>query len=99
MATYLELQAKISSLQREAELVRRSEVAAAVKEIREKMSTYGLTVDDLESHHRAHLKGQKVPAKYRHPKTKQTWSGRGKYPRWLAAEIAAGKRPEDFSIV
>jgi DNA-binding protein H-NS len=41
----------------------------------------------------------KVPAKYRNPANgKETWSGRGKQPRWLAAYVAAGKKPEDFLI-
>lgn len=41
----------------------------------------------------------KVPAKYRNPaNSKETWTGRGKQPRWLAAYVAAGKKPEDFLI-
>jgi DNA-binding protein H-NS len=40
----------------------------------------------------------KVKPKYRHPKSKETWSGRGKTPRWLAAEIKSGKRKDDFLI-
>lgn len=44
-------------------------------------------------------KGGKVPPKYRNPANPQeTWSGRGKPPRWMAAEIAKGKKPEDFLI-
>jgi DNA-binding protein H-NS len=39
-----------------------------------------------------------VKPKYRHPKTKETWSGRGKTPRWLAKEIANGKKRESFLI-
>ena len=41
----------------------------------------------------------KVPAKYRNPaNAKETWTGRGKQPRWLAAETAKGKKLEDFLI-
>ena len=43
-------------------------------------------------------KGRKVAAKYRHPKTGETWSGRGGVASWLAAEIKAGKKREDFLI-
>ena len=39
-----------------------------------------------------------VAVKYRHPETGETWTGRGKPPRWLAAEIAAGKAKEQFYI-
>ncbi|MBC7988846.1 MAG: H-NS histone family protein [Luteimonas sp.] len=41
----------------------------------------------------------KVPAKYRNPaNAKETWSGRGKQPRWLAALTKKGKKAEDFLI-
>jgi DNA-binding protein H-NS len=45
------------------------------------------------------LQGRKVPPKYRNPKNRsQTWAGRGAMPRWMAAEIKAGKKREDFLI-
>jgi DNA-binding protein H-NS len=44
------------------------------------------------------VKGSKVAAKYRHPKTGETWSGRGGVAGWLAAEIKAGKKRDDFLI-
>ncbi len=41
----------------------------------------------------------KVAAKYRNPaNAAETWAGRGKQPRWLAAETAKGKKVEDFLI-
>jgi DNA-binding protein H-NS len=43
-------------------------------------------------------KGTKVPPKYRHPATAETWSGRGDVASWLAAELKAGKKREDFLI-
>ncbi len=41
--------------------------------------------------------GVKVPAKYRGP-AGETWSGRGKQPRWLAALVAEGRTPTEFLI-
>lgn len=46
----------------------------------------------------SHVKGIKVPPKYRHPKTGETWTGRGGIAGWLAKEIAAGHKREDFLI-
>lgn len=43
-------------------------------------------------------KGRKVAAKYRNPKTGDTWSGRGGVASWLAQEIKSGKKREDFLI-
>ncbi|WP_045737550.1 H-NS histone family protein [Xanthomonas sp. MUS 060] len=41
----------------------------------------------------------KVPPKYRNPaNTSETWTGRGKQPRWLADLVAKGKKVEDFLI-
>jgi DNA-binding protein H-NS len=40
-----------------------------------------------------------VEARYRNPQnTSETWTGRGKAPRWLAAKIAMGAKKEDFLI-
>jgi DNA-binding protein H-NS len=37
--------------------------------------------------------------KYRNPaEPAQTWSGRGKQPRWLSAQLGAGKKLDDFRI-
>jgi DNA-binding protein H-NS len=47
---------------------------------------------------RGSVKGTKVAAKYRHPKTGETWSGRGGTASWLAREIKAGRKKEDFLI-
>ena len=41
----------------------------------------------------------KVAPKYRNPANpSETWAGRGKQPRWLAAQTAAGRKLEDFLI-
>lgn len=42
-------------------------------------------------------KGTKVAAKYRGPNG-ESWSGRGMMPRWLAAQVAAGKSKENFAV-
>ena len=43
--------------------------------------------------------GTKVAPKYRNPANHaETWAARGKQPRWLAAEIAKGKKLEEFAI-
>lgn len=41
----------------------------------------------------------KVAPKYRNPdKADDTWTGRGKQPRWLAALTAQGRRVDEFLI-
>ncbi|MBZ2207167.1 H-NS histone family protein [Massilia soli] len=44
-------------------------------------------------------KGRKVQAQYHNPANKaQTWTGRGRQPRWIADGIAGGKKLADFRI-
>jgi DNA-binding protein H-NS len=40
----------------------------------------------------------KVSPRYRNPETSETWSGRGKQPRWLVAAMEAGGSLDDFRI-
>ncbi len=80
-----------------------------VKELLELIEKYGLTQQDLfkapitaTTNARAVEKKSgstgSVPVKYRNDKG-DTWTGRGKQPKWLEAEIATGKKREDFLIV
>ncbi len=39
-----------------------------------------------------------VVPRYRNPETSETWSGRGKLPRWLAAAMKAGRAMDEFLI-
>ncbi|KAA0073305.1 H-NS histone family protein [Tardiphaga sp. P9-11] len=66
--------------------VHRAELQAQLAQIR--------NVDSKTSH----VRGIKVPPKYRHPRTGETWTGRGGVAGWLAKEIAAGCKREDFLI-
>lgn len=44
-------------------------------------------------------KGSKVEPKYRNPaNSAETWAGRGMAPKWLSAELAKGRKLEDFLI-
>ena len=41
----------------------------------------------------------KVAPKYRNPQNPaDTWAGRGQQPKWMATQIAAGRKLEDFLI-
>jgi DNA-binding protein H-NS len=43
-------------------------------------------------------RGRKVKAKYRDPKTGNTWSGRGAAAGWLAAYEKEGRKRDEFLI-
>ena len=41
----------------------------------------------------------KVPPKYRNPeRPSETWSGRGKQPRWVGAHLRSGMKVDDLLI-
>lgn len=43
--------------------------------------------------------GSKVAPKFRNPANPtETWAARGQQPKWLAAEIAKGRKLEEFAI-
>ena len=77
---------------------RHNEISAAVAKVREIVAEYGLTAQDVfpgRSGKTSGAKsgGSKVAAKYRDPATGQTWTGRGKAPKWID-----GKNREQFLI-
>ena len=99
MSSYKELLSQIEALKQQAESQRRAEISNVVNDIRAKMQEYGITVADLGSARASRAKGTTVAAKYRHPASGETWTGRGKMPKWLQAEVAQGRRKEDYLIV
>ena len=56
------------------------------------------TAQSYNSNGKARRKYPRVVPKYRNPLTSETWSGRGKQPRWLVAAIKTGRKIEDFEI-
>lgn len=97
MSTYQEYTAKIAELQQLAEAARKSEITGAKEKIATIMKEYGLTVDDLTRSEAKATKASKVrnpvPAKYRDEATGETWTGRGRSPKWLE-----GKEKNQFLI-
>jgi DNA-binding protein H-NS len=58
-----------------------------------------LEIDDAISPDKPRRPYPKVLPKYQNPKNPtQKWSGRGKQPRWVRAQLKAGKRLEHFRI-
>ena len=96
MATYQELKAQAEALLKQAETARRAEIASVVAEIQARMKEYGITVDDLKGGAKKAKARGAVAAKYRNPATGESWSGRGRAPKWLADEQAKGRARDEF---
>ncbi len=61
------------------------------------------TVAELDTERRDVARSRRpyprVLPKYRNPSNpSETWSGRGKMPRWLKAQVGSGKAVDDFRI-
>jgi DNA-binding protein H-NS len=99
---------KLSLLSVEALFKLRDEVAAALSQradaLKKELAAIGsdyAEVGRIAIYGRkrgASLKGRKVPAKYRDPKTGETWSGRGAPARWIVAYEKQGKSREQFLV-
>lgn len=74
-----------------------SERAAVRKQLTDLAKQHGFDIRDVMGKAR---KGKgNVAVKYRDPKNPaNTWTGRGRMPRWLTAATKAGKSRDDFLI-
>lgn len=86
-ASYKELLAQREALEQAIAQARQSEIASAVAKVRELVAEYGLTAQDVFPGRTAKSAApkavSKVAAKYRDAATGQTWTGRGKAPKWI----------------
>ena len=95
MTSYAEYVEQIAKLQSLAEAARKDELSGAIRKIKELMQLHGITVEDLSSGTRAKPAKVKstVAPQFKNPETGETWTGRGRAPRWLD-----GKDREQFRI-
>ncbi len=98
MASYKELKSQAEDLMRQAEAARKAETAAVIAEIKAKMLEYGITQTDLGGGAKVAKSRKAVAAKYRNPANSDTWSGRGRVPRWLVALEGAGRKRDEFAV-
>jgi DNA-binding protein H-NS len=97
---------------RKTTLKKRKPVATVRSKLRQLAEAEGYTIAELfggratkstaTATRKVAKKGRKlgkVAPKYRNPANpKETWTGRGKQPRWMAALTKKGKKVEDFLI-
>ena len=110
--TYEQLQRQIQALQAEAEKLRRKELGEVIGRIREAITFYGITAEDLglvapspgkgkaagrAKPGRKTTKGARPAVAYRN-QDGQTWGGRGKRPQWLRDALAAGHALDEFRV-
>lgn len=101
MSSYIELQKQLKELEELVEQARIAERQGALDKIKAIMAESGLTVEDLgfiKSKKGSGAAGSKVAPKYRKSETGETWTGRGKRPKWVNEFLAEGGDLESLRI-
>ena len=114
MSTLSELQqqinqaeAKVNELREKLAEQKNNERVQALISAKELIKTYQLSAADLgfsgnkSTTRKERAAGDKrltVAPKYKDPASGKTWTGRGKTPAWLAAQLAAGCSKQDYLI-
>lgn len=83
--SYKDLVAQRAALDARIEAARKAEIGEALATIRQLISEFGLTAEDVfpAARKSGALKGATVAPKFRDPATGSTWTGRGKPPLWI----------------
>jgi DNA-binding protein H-NS len=88
--TYKELLMQREALEEAISKARAHEISEAKTRVRELVIEFGLTIQDVFPSGRTSVKTGSKPAsvnkvapKFREPLTGQTWTGRGKAPKWI----------------
>ncbi len=104
MSIYRELLAQRETLDKQIEEARREEVSSAVATVKQLIAEYGLTAADCgfkpgTAAASTNIGAARMPvaAKYR-GLNGETWSGRGKAPKWLTNLEAQGRKKDEFLI-
>lgn len=99
----------IADAQRLIKAKKKAQLKTARAQLEKVAADFGYTLEELlsgksgksvETVEDALVKPRKpVEIRYRNPANEvETWTGRGKQPRWLAAAIATGKSLQDFAV-
>lgn len=94
-----DLQKQIETLQKERDALLSKERSAAIEDINEKIKFYGIRVRDLSFGEPVKITATgraKVAMKYQ--SGTNSWSGRGRKPKWVEAHLAKGGKLEEILI-
>ena len=100
-----EAEAALNELRQKLGEERKGERMQAIAAAKELINNHELTAADLglsakglPAKRPVGDKRAMVAAKYQDHESEKTWTGRGKSPAWLAAQLAAGYSKDDFLI-
>lgn len=86
MSSYKDLLKQREELEKKIQDARQRELTEAVSKVRALIQEHGLSAADVfppARSARSGSAGSKVAPKYKNPATGETWTGRGKAPKWI----------------
>lgn len=85
MEDYKKLIQEREALEQRIKAARQDAISGAIAKIQSLIAEFELTPQDVfpPARSRSTVAGTKVAPKYRDPATGQTWTGRGKAPKWI----------------
>lgn len=94
------IQQQIEELQKKATELQQQKKSAVLEEVRAKIKAYGLTAKELGF---GDVVGQSVektkkPVAIKYKSGNETWTGRGRKPKWLEVYLANGGKLEDIAV-
>jgi len=99
-----DFEAKLNELRKQQEAERKGERTQAIAAAKDLIKTHDLTSSELGFSGKGAPKRNQidkrnvVAPKYKDPTSGKTWTGRGKSPAWLSAELATGREKQEFLI-
>jgi DNA-binding protein H-NS len=96
-----ELDALITAAAEQKRRIQRERISEVRRKLIAMARDEGYSIEELfgEGRRSSAAKGRSVPPKFRNPAdAEQTWSGRGKRPRWFTDALEAGKSEQDLLI-
>lgn len=96
-----ELKGLQAEIEKEIKARQQQDVAKAREQILAIAQGFGVSVEELLANggKKSKSSGKKVKVQYQNPADNaQTWTGRGRQPRWITEGLASGKSLDDFRV-
>ena len=91
-----QLQADVAAAIKNFETRSRAEALAELKAL---AASKGFSLEELTGTGKGNAKRGSAPVKFIDPAVPEnTWTGRGRQPRWLVEALSSGKSLEDFAV-
>lgn len=100
------LEKELAKIQKKLKTIQNKKRKPIINSIVRSMREYDISLEDISTAYnnkitnkpKSNIVKKPIPPKYRNPNTGETWSGRGKAPRWIVQAESTGTSRESFLI-